>query len=403
MDVTLFESYHLTPAAEVEHRLAAFAARLDQEGLDGALVFHPINRFYLTGTMQAGALLVVADGRAVQFINRDPDRAALESPVETVAVASLKEVAPGVAERLGRTPDRLGFELSELPAADLERYRKIWPQMNPVNVSPLIMDLRSVKSDYEIGLMLRSGELARQVYGAVPDWLVPGITEIELAAEMTRMAMSAGHINLVRMGGFGAESFNWHVVAGRAGSLVSTIDAPFAGLGLSPAFPMGAGRRTIGIGDPVLIDFGLCLDGYLVDLTRMYSLGPPAPPIMAAFEALEEIEAALMARLKPGEVCSELYRLALDTADRLGWADCFLGHPAKKARFTGHGLGLQLNEPPVLAPGHDVALRAGQVVALELKMVMDQGAVGLENSFVVTGQEPLLLTPATSRWVVVQP
>ncbi len=403
MDQTLFEPYHLTPTVEVEARLAALGARLAAAGLDGALVFHPVNRFYLTGTMQAGALWIEPDGRAVQFIHRDPGRAAFESPVETIAVASLKEVAPGVAERLGRTPARLGFELSELPAADLARYQQTWPGMAPVNVSPAIMDLRAVKSDYEIGLMARSGELARRVYGAVPTWLRPGMTEIELAAEMTRLAMSAGHINTVRMGGFGAESFNWHVVSGRAGSLVSTIDAPFAGLGLSPAWPMGAGRRPIGPGDPVLIDFGLCLDGYLVDLTRMFSLGPPAPRLRDAFEGLETIETELLARLMPGESCSDLYQLALETADRLGWADSFLGHPGQKARFAGHGLGLQLNEPPFLAPGHDAPLRAGHVVALELKTVLDQGAVGLENSFQVTDQGPLLLTPADPRWVVVEP
>jgi Xaa-Pro dipeptidase len=403
MDQSLFTPYHLTPAAEIESRLAAFAARLEADGLDGALVFHPVNRFYLTGTMQAGALLVTSDGRAVHFIQRDPGRAAFESPVETVAVGSRGEVAPGVAGRLGRGPAGLGFELSELPAADLARYQKVWPEMTPVNVSPLIMDLRSVKSDYEIGLMQKSGELARRVYGAVPGWLRPGMTEIELAAEMTRMAMAAGHINTVRMGGFGAESFNWHVVSGRAGSLVSTIDAPFAGLGLSPAWPMGAGRRPIGIGDPVLIDFGLCLDGYLVDLTRMFSIGPVAPRVGAAFEALEEIERDLMAGLTPGAVCSDLYRRSLATAERLGWADAFLGHPGRKARFAGHGLGLQLNEPPFLAPGRDQPLRAGQVVAFELKMVLNEAAVGLENTFQVTDRGPLLLTPAAPEWVVVQP
>ncbi|MBU1742299.1 MAG: Xaa-Pro peptidase family protein [Proteobacteria bacterium] len=362
MDASLFEPYHLTPAAEVERRLAALGRELDRAGADGALIFGPVNRFYLSGTMQAGALLVVPDGSAVQFVWRDPDRAAFESPVAVEGVASAKDVAPLVAERLGRTPGRLGFELAELPAGDLFRYQRAWPGLEPVDVSPLVMGLRAVKSDYEAELMARSGELAGRVYAAVPACLRPGITEIELAADMTRLAMSAGHINTVRMNGFGAESFNWHVVAGRSGSVQSTIDAPFAGVGLSPAFPMGAGRRRIEINDQVLIDFGLCLDGYLVDLTRMFSLGRPAERVMAAFEALEAIEDALRPRLRPDEICSDLYRLALEAADRLGWADAFLGFPGKKSRFAGHGLGLQLNEPPFLAPGHDLPLRPGHVV-----------------------------------------
>jgi len=402
MDTSLFESYHLTPAAEVEGRLAALGRELDRAGAEGALIFGPINRFYLSGTMQAGALLVLPDGAAVQFVWRDPDRAAFESPAPVEAVAAAKDVAPRVAERLGRTPTRLGFELAELPARDLFRLQQAWPDLDPWDVSPVVGGLRAIKSDYEADLMARSGELAKRVYAAVPACLRPGMTEIELAADMTRLAMSAGHINAVRMGGFGAESFNWHVVAGRSGSMVSTIDAPFAGVGLSPAFPMGASRRRIEIGDQVLIDFGLCLDGYLVDLTRMFSLGRPVERVMAAYEALEAIEAALRPRLRPDEICSDLYRLSLDTAERLGWTDAFLGFPGKKARFAGHGLGLQLNEPPFLAPGHDQPLRPGHVVALELKMVMVEGAVGLENTYLVTEDEPRLLSPAEAHWVVVE-
>ena len=400
MNEELLSRLRLTPATEVTSRLLRLKAELAKGDVQAALILDPINRFYLTGTMQAGALLAPLGGPAVHFIVRDPQRAAFESPTPVRPLDSWRDLPAMAQDYLGTAPKRLGLELAELPANDLRRYEKFWPGLEAIDISPTVMGLRSVKSDYEAELMAKCGRFAARIYEAIPTMMAPGMTEIGLAAEITRAAMRGGHIATIRMAGFGAESFGWHVVSGASGSMVSTIDAAFAGVGLSPAFPMGASTKVIAPGEAVLVDFGLNLDGYLVDLTRMFSLGRPSDMVLAAHGALQEIERIMVERLLPGESCHDLYRLAFDIARDLGFGDHFQGTPAYKAKFAGHGVGLQLNEPPFLAPGHDYPLQKGNTVALELKMVFDDAAVGFENTFLITDGRPLPLTPAPADFVM---
>jgi Xaa-Pro aminopeptidase len=135
----------------------------------------------------------------------------------------------------------------------------------------------------------------------------------------------------------------------------------------------------------VLIDFGTCIDGYIADQTRMFSLGRPDSLFLEAYDALREIEARILAKTRPGAPCDELYRVGVAAGDELGFADAFLGPGSRKIKFVGHGVGLEIDEFPFLAAGHEYPLEAGNVFALELKMVFPgKGAVGFENMVAVT-------------------
>ena len=212
--------------------------------------------------------------------------------------------------------------------------------------------------------------------------------------------MRQGHQNILRSRGFNSEIYTWHVVSGRLGTLPSNIDAPFSGLGLSPAFPLGASLKPIQEKEPVLIDFGTCYTGYQVDQTRMYSIGKPGHEYLEAYGALMEIEAHLLQHLRPGVPAENLFPLALAKGRELGYEDVFLGPLERKIRYVGHGVGLESPENPFLAPGHTYPLREGMTLALELKIVLEKGAVGFENTVVIHKDRVEKLTLADERFLI---
>jgi len=396
--------HRLTPAEELEGRGQRLRNRLVKSELDAALIVQPVDRYYLTGTMQAGHLLLPIENDPLLMVRRDFDRARAESAVgDVIPLRSLKGLPGLVKERLGRSPRRLGLEMDILPVNLFQIYQSLWPQTEFVDVSPAILDCRAIKSPYEIRCMQRTGDLARSIYSRIPQLLRPGLTEIDLAGLITSEAFRVGHQNHLRMRAFDQEMYTWHVISGASGGISGSIDAPFSGYGLSPAFPMGASLRKIAEAEPLLIDFGVCLDGYQVDLTRMFSLGSPPGLVRDAFEALRVIEAELLHALRPGARCGDLFEKAMRTADRLGFGQSFMGPSERKTTFVGHGVGLEINEWPILARGSNAFLQAGMTVALELKMVLPGiGAVGLENTVLVQDIEPEKLSKVEESFVMVE-
>jgi Xaa-Pro aminopeptidase len=145
----------------------------------------------------------------------------------------------------------------------------------------------------------------------------------------------------------------------------------------------------------VLFDFVPVRDGYMADFTRAYSIGPlPAPLTRASDVALRVQEAAIRAA-RPGVPCRAVWEAALAAADAAGLAGNFMGYGAGQVHYAGHGVGIELDELPVLTAS-ELELEPGMVFALEPKFVLPGlGAIGIENTWVVTGHgvERLTLAP----------
>jgi len=157
-----------------------------------------------------------------------------------------------------------------------------------------------------------------------------------------------------------------------------------AGRGLSAAAPQGASLDTIEAGSPVLIDFAGVFDGYIVDMTRIFVIGTLAPELEQAFATAIAIQEWVVQHLVPGAICEELFLKAAALAEEAGLGRHFMGAPGENARFVGHGVGLELDEFPVLAQGFKSPLVAGQTIAIEPKFVFPgQGVVGIENTYAV--------------------
>ncbi len=404
MDVSRSYDAHLVPLSEIDDRLARLRKALREHDLDGALLLQNVDVFYFTGCMQNGILFVPAGGDPLFCVRRSFERAAAESPIAgIVRLNSVQDLPSIIAAHHGNRLRRVGMELDTVPAAMYRRFSRLFSEATISDVSKPIRKIRARKSPFEIDLLKRAGELGRMLYAEVPGFLADGGTEMDVAARMTEFAMKHGHLDLLRSRAFNSEMFTWHVICGESGGVTGHLDAPFSGRGIGPAFPAGAGFKTIEKGEPVLIDFGTCIDGYMADQTRMFAVAQrPESLFMEAYEALQAIEAKILERTAPGIGCEELYRLGIEVAGELKFEDAFLGPVGQKIRFLGHGIGLEVDEFPFLAEGHGYPLEEGNVFALELKMVYPgKGAVGFENTVTVIADGYEKITTADERFILV--
>jgi Xaa-Pro aminopeptidase len=191
---------------------------------------------------------------------------------------------------------------------------------------------------------------------------------------------------------WGSELFYGHLMSGSAAAVPSYLASPTGGEGVSSFVAQGAGFKKIGRNEPVLVDYVFALDGYISDHARIFSLGSLSSDLLDAHRAMVDVQNETMRLAKPGVVTGELYEMMVSMASELGYGDNFMGVGDKRIRFTGHGVGLELDEFPFIAAGQKLRLRAGMVIALEPKTIFPgTGVVGIENTHLVTGQglEPL--------------
>ena len=182
------------------------------------------------------------------------------------------------------------------------------------------------------------------------------------------------------------------VASGPQGVVPGAFDGPVSGGGLSSSKPGGASRRSIRRGEPVLVDMAACSHGYLADQTRVFCLGSLPKPLSRAHSFCLRVMDRLLREGVPGRESQELYDLALGMAEQEGWEQVFMGAGEAKVPFVGHGVGLELDEWPILSRGSGTRLEEGMVVAVEPKVgIPGRGTVGVEDTCVVTGQglEPL--------------
>lgn len=369
----------MTPETECRARLDAFRATQRAQNLDGAVLVHATDVFYLSGTRQNAALWVPAEGEPILLVRKSFSRAREESPVADVRpFPPSKELAAVTG-----SPRRVGFTFDVAPGA-VERFwaRALGAEL--VDVSAPLRAQRSVKSEWELARMRATAALLAGVYRELPSFLRVGMREIDVCAELEYRMRRAGNEGSPRVRGFNQEFFMGFALAAGSSAAPSYFDGPVTGRGLSASSPMGASLDSIPRDAPILVDYTAMKDGYVTDLTRIAVCGRLAPELTRAFDVALAIQDEVARRLRPGELPSAIWARARELAEAAGLGDRFMGAPGAQARFVGHGVGLELDELPVLAPGVDTPLVRGNVVAIEPKFVLPGlGAIGIENTFAV--------------------
>ncbi len=327
------------------------------------------------------------------MIHKNLSRAASESNIGTIVPLNNPKEIPEILKAFGfSTPKVLGLELDVIPANLYLNHQRTFEKTVLTDVSSAIRSIRSVKSEYEIGMIRRSAELADEVSASVVNFLREGMTEVELAGMVEAYARRLGHQGIIRMRLWGSEIFYGHLLSGPAAAIPSYLSSPTGGEGLSQAVAQGSGFRKIQRHEPVLVDYVFAYNGYLADHARIFSLGRLPVALHDSHRMMLELSSEIEQIAKPSVSAGEIWEHAITFARRYGIADRFMGADDRRIHFVGHGVGLELDEYPFLAKGQTRPLQAGMTLALEPKLVIPgQGVVGIENTYVVAknGLEPL--------------
>lgn len=377
-----------TPKTELDNRLKRFKNVMDLSNSDWkmAVIFSKINLFYFTGTMQDGILLIPRNEKAVFWVRRSYERALDESRFPEIKhMNSFRDAA----KNLRKLPDTVYLETEKIPLALYQRFNKHFPFKNFKPLDMALAKLRSVKSPYELSMMKKSGKIHQHVLeDIVPEMLREGMSEAQLGAELFPILIGEGNQGLTRFGMFDTEILLGHIGFGINSLYPSYFDGASGNKGLSPSAPvLGSRDKKLNNGDLVFLDIGCAYEGYNTDKTMTYMFGHSLPQhALDAHGKCVEIQNEIASQLKPGAIPSEIYTNIMNDLEP-DFLENFMGFEGRRVKFLGHGIGLLIDELPVIAEKFNEPLEKGMVFAIEPKKGIDGiGMVGIENTFIVTSK-----------------
>ena len=379
--------YVLHPKSEIDNRIKKLQASMDD--IDGALLFQAVDMCYFSGTAQDGLVYIPRDGEPIVMMKRSLERAREESPLEVRPLKNMRNLK----EELGIKPGSIiGLEMDVLPCSFYLRLSKALEDASFVDVAERIKHIRSIKSEFEINLTKQAAQMLVKGFFTVPDHIKEGMTEVELLCRMEWEMRLMGHQGSLRFRRFNSIVPIGHIMSGSSAAIPSFLASPTGGKGTSLVFPHGPSYRKIKRNEPVFVDtVGIC-NGYIADATRIFSLGKIEPELQEAHQASCQIEEAIAREMRAGRMARELFELSESEGKRLGYGDYLGGPVGSKCGFVGHGVGLELDEYPVLAP-LDHEIQEGMTIAVEPKIIYPgRGVLGVEDTFLITSSGAQRLT-----------
>jgi Xaa-Pro aminopeptidase len=233
-----------------------------------------------------------------------------------------------------------------------------------------------------------------EAWRQLPDWIRPGITELEALAQMERYLRAHGHQGIQRTRGFNYEVGYGAFSAGANACFPTSFPGSTGFRGLYPAISNTGSERRLAPCEPLLVDISGGYGGYLADAARTFVLGTLAPDLLEAHQLTLELNREIESMLKPGTECRKICERIFEIVETVGCAGFFMGAGDNHLRYVGHGVGLELDELPVLAPGSDIKLEPGMTLAIEPKIFFpERGGVGIENMYWITESGFEKLTP----------
>ncbi len=347
---------------------------------EGLLLTSDVNIYYLTGFVFNGYYYLPAEGEPVLFVKRP-----LGVLGERVFYIRKPEQIPEIFSSEGwQIPGNVLLETDEISYNECLRLQKAFDFKNIANATTLMRRLRMVKTPWEIEQIRLSAKRHVATYSEIQECFRPGMTDLLLQAEIEHKMRLNGSVGMFRTFGANMNIFMGSLLAGENAENTSPYDFALGGGGQTSSVPIGANGTLLEDGMAVMIDMAGNYTDYLTDMTRVFSIGQLPEHAYKAHQVALEIQVAVETRARPGVLCSELYELSISLVNKAGLSEYFMG-TKQQAMFVGHGIGLQINEPPVLTTRSKEVLEEHMVFAFEPKFVIPKvGAVGIENSFLVT-------------------
>lgn len=376
---------------ELEGRIERLFTLLRKQDFDTALIIGRINLYYLTGTLQDGILVLQKDGTAAFFVRKSFERAKLESPLDILhPMTSYRDLTRLVDVNPGNT----FMEINRVPLITMNRIEKYFKIEKLSSLDNIMGELRAVKSEFELALMTESGEQHRNLLENItPTLLYEGMSEVDLLSALYPEMLKLGYHGISRFSMFQMEMPVGQLGFGESSIYPTNFDGPGGMLGLCPAVPIiGSRTRLLKPGDLVFVDVGYGVLGYHTDKTQVYSFKKaPSAEVVNIHRACMEVQSKAAKLLRPGAVPSEIYKEIIHNLPE-SLSENFMGY-SESVKFLGHGVGLEVDETPVIANGFNAPLKENMVIALEPKCgIKDVGTVGVEDTYLIKQNETLCLT-----------
>lgn len=367
---------------EIQIRIEKIASILQQKDISSILISDNANLFYTSGRVFNGFTYITSDNKIYYFVKRPVGlKGANVIPIRKPEQISEELIKLGLSE-----PISLALEVDTKPYSEIMRINAIFPNSKVGNGSVILREARSIKTPYEIKQLKESGIHHQMAYSKIKKVYREGMTDLELQIEIERVLRLEGSLGQFRVSGQSMEIFMGNLLCGDNADTPTPYDFAMGGAGVSPSLPVGSNGTTIKPGMTVMVDMGGDFNGYMTDMTRVFYVGTLDNLAKKAHQVSINIHKEIQKMAKPGVATSSLYEKAIEMAKETGLEAYFMGHK-QKAGFIGHGVGIEINESPVLAPRSKDILQEGNVIAVEPKFVIPHvGAVGIENTYVVTSE-----------------
>ncbi|WP_293739353.1 Xaa-Pro peptidase family protein [uncultured Parabacteroides sp.] len=347
---------------------------------DGCLLTVDVNLYYTTGRIFSGYFYLPAEGAPWFFVKRP--NGLTGDHVEYIRKP--EQMAELFASHGLEMPEKLLLEADELTYNDYIRLQNIFNPKEIGNATAMMRELRQIKTPYEIGMFRLSAEHHARTYAEIPECFRPGMTDLEFQYEIEKRMRKNGSIGIFRAFGANMDIFMGSILAGENAETPSPFDFALGGGGIDTSCPLGANGTVLKEGTAIMVDMAGNYTAYMTDMTRVFSVGRLTELAYRAHQTALLIESEIENIARPGTPCAELYNIAARITENQGLGAYFMG-TKQQAKFVGHGIGIQINELPVLTPRSKEVLEPNMVFALEPKYVIPGvGAVGIENSFLVT-------------------
>lgn len=378
---------------EFDLRIAKVQAAMQAHHVDTMLIASTVNIFYLTGGIFRGYVLLRSDRDPVIFMIPPAE------PVGNLCVSIRKpeQISDWLASKR-ISPQEVALEMDDLLYSELMRLAKIFSPATLANASAVMRTARLTKTPYEIGRMREDGVRHCAVYSRIAKCYREDMTDLEFQAEIERVMRLEGNLGFLRAAGSRMEINMGSLLVGPNADAPSPYDFSMGGAGTDPSLPVGASGIIMRPGMSVMVDMNGGFNGYQTDMTRTWMVGEVldeknAEAATRAHQCSIDILRALEQYAVPGAEIGEMYRIAAGLAADAGLSHNFMGH-THKVKFIGHGVGIELNEAPVIMERNHALLEENMTLAIEPKFVLPAvGALGIENTYVVTPRGLDCLTP----------
>jgi len=362
---------------ELKLRRNKLCEKMHEQNIDACLISTKINLYYLTGKIFDGYLYIAQDGEVRVFLKR---LTSFENE-NIFVIRKPEQIIEFIIQDGLELPKRIMLEDDYLTASEWLRLSKVFPEAEPV--SSIIRQVRSIKTDYEVKQLMESAKKHSMLYSKIKEIYKPNMTDLELSAEIEKQARLLGHLGVFRIFGSSMEIFMGSVLAGDNAHNLSPYDFALGGEGMHPSIPVGLNGTRLKDGITVMVDMSGNFTGYITDITRVFSIGEIPQKAYDLHQINIEILNELAYFGKEGVTCGELYEKAISIVESYNVFEYYMGN-VQQTKFVGHGVGLEINEPPVLSKKNKMLIKEGMTIALEPKFVLPGiGAVGNENTYVV--------------------